>query len=164
MSINYPFLRSSHCTQQHTYAGSPPDPNYLRLINKGSTWVQIRWNSLTCDGGYRVHSYEVLVERELLFFPSNVVSHVSNSDFTIHDLIPNTKYYIRVRTVSSISLRNSLSNILTVTTYPAGNEDICVEKLTPTPQFYPQALLHLKLFLRVSYAPHKSRLLGIHQS
>lgn len=95
----------------------------------------------------------MLVDRELVFEDLNVVSRVysSESEFTVHDLIPNTRYYIRVRTVSSISLRNSLSNLLTVTTYPAGNEDICVEKvtLTPTPKFYPQVLLHLKLFLQV---------------
>ena len=95
----------------------PPlgQPNF---INKGSTWVQIGWDALDCDGGYQINAYDV--QQKWSRYSYVTVARVSNFNFTFHNLYHSTRYYFRVVAVSSISPQTSNSWYISVITHPPG--------------------------------------------
>ena len=95
-----------------------PTPNPPYLISKGSTWVQIGWDPLDCDGGHGVNSYDVEYQTGFSYFYRYVTAgRVSGANnYTIHGLVPNTEYNIRTRAISSTTSRTSTSTSIAVTT------------------------------------------------
>lgn len=101
----------------------PPSLSQPYLINKGSTWVQMGWSALDCDGGYQINAYYVEQKTSSYFSTSyTTVARVSNLNYTFHNLIPNTEYNFRVQGLSAISQYSSYSSHISVMTYPAGKE------------------------------------------
>lgn len=99
----------------------PPTPNPPYVTNKGSTWVQVAWNALNCDGGYQITAYDVEYRETAPFsYSYTTAGRVSGLNYVIHNLFPNTEYHIRVQAVSRISFWDTPSPFITVTTHPEG--------------------------------------------
>ena len=105
----------------HTCTASLPSLPQPYLISKGSSWVQIGWEPLDCDGGYQVNSYRVEY-RSGRFYSYTIADYTSALNLTVHSLSHSTQYSIRVVAISAVSTRTSTSPIITVTTHPAGIE------------------------------------------
>ena len=110
-----------HFITLHT--ASIPAVNQPRLISKGSTWVQIGWESLDCDGGYQIDGYDVEYGVSRRFYSPiyTTAARVSSLNYTIRGLSSSTLYYFRVSTVSSVSSRTAPSSALSMTTQVSGN-------------------------------------------
>ena len=107
------------------HTASIPAVSQPRLISKGSTWVQIGWDSLDCDGGYQIDGYDVEYRVYRGYFYSyiyTIAARVTSLNYTIRGLSPNTLHYIRVSTASSMSSRTTPSTYISVTTHVSGNE------------------------------------------
>ena len=102
----------------------PPPLSQPYLIGKGSTWAQIGWHALDCDGGYQINGYQVnaydVLQRTSTSYTT--VGGVSNLSYIFHNLNPNTEYYFSVQGLSPISLTSSYSRRISVITYPVGME------------------------------------------
>ena len=90
---------------------------YLKA--KGSTWIQLAWVPLVCDGGYDVNSYDVGYKPSLYSYYTTA-GRTSNLNITIENLAANTNYYFRIQTLSSNSYSYSYSSSISVITHPAG--------------------------------------------
>ena len=110
-----------HIFRMHSYTASPPSPSQPYVIKKGSTWIQIGWDALDCDGGYQINAYDVQQKRNRYYYSYySTVACVSKHSFIFRRLTPSTGYYFRVRPVSSISLSTSYSSAILATTHPTG--------------------------------------------
>jgi len=113
-----------HMSHIHSCTASPPRLSSPYLINKGSTWAQIGWDALDCDGGHQINAYDVQWRTRTYYYSYSTVARVSKRIFTFRDLTPSTEYYFRVGTVSSVSSWSSYSPVISVTTHTAGMEGV----------------------------------------
>ena len=105
-----------------SYTASPPSLTQPKLIAKGSTWVQIGWEPLDCDGGFKITGYDVQYKlgRYSSYSYTNA-ARVTSLNYTVHDLSPSTEYDFRVGPVSSVTSRYRFSRAISVTTHLSGN-------------------------------------------
>ena len=79
------------------YADSWPQLESPRLVQRGSTWIQIGWEPLNCDGGYPLSSYLVDYRVAASIYSSyTTIRVVTGLNYTIRDLSPSTAYDFRV--------------------------------------------------------------------
>ena len=102
-----------------SYIASVPIPAHPYLEARGSTWIQLGWEPLLCDGGHEVKSYDVEYTK-VRYSSYNTAGRTSNLNFTIEKLAANTIYYFRIQALSSNSYSSSYSSYISVTTHPAG--------------------------------------------
>ena len=91
-----------------------------QLIQKGSTWVQIGWEPVDCDGGFQISSYTVEYKRATFFSSYTTAGSAAGFNFTIRDLASNTQYDFRVGSLSDVTSRISYSRVISVITQVAG--------------------------------------------
>jgi hypothetical protein len=97
----------------------PPAVDQPTVTSKGSTWIQISWQPVDCNGGYEVASYNV--EYKLRWsYTYTLGASVTQLNYTIHNLIPDTEYNIRVSTISYASTGTTPSLIVSVITLEQG--------------------------------------------
>ena len=102
------------------YADYPPAVDQPTVTSKGSTWIQISWQPVDCNGGYEVASYNV--EYKLRWsYTYTLGASVTQLNYTIHNLIPDTEYNIRVSTISYASTGTTPSLIVSVITLEQGS-------------------------------------------
>lgn len=107
------------------HTASPPVPNPPRITSKGSSWIQVAWSALDCDGGYQIQAYDVEYKTRSSFsYFYTTAGRVSGLSYTIRNLLPSTEYDVRVQAVSRISLRERSSSFISVTTDPAGIKNL----------------------------------------
>jgi deleted-in-malignant-brain-tumors protein 1 len=102
--------------------GTSPQAVDPPIVNsKGSTWIQISWPALDCDGGFEIASYNVEYKSSYIYsYYYTLAASVTQLNYTIHDLTPSTGYNVRVSTVSYASTRTTPSLYITVTTLEQG--------------------------------------------
>ena len=75
------------------YAASQPQLDRPRLVKRGSTWIQIGWEPLDCDGGYPLRNYFVEYRAGTVY---TSLGDTTSLNYTIRDLSPGTEYEFRV--------------------------------------------------------------------
>lgn len=102
-------------------ADSPPAVGQPDLVRKGSSWVQISWDPVYCDGGFQINSYSVQYRVSRSFFsPYQTAASVAALNYTIRNLSPNTEYYFRVGSISDTVSRVVYSGAISIATQVAG--------------------------------------------
>ena len=114
-----------YITVDFSFSKSPASPPVLdspHLIRKGPTWIQVGWDVLSCNGGYQIKFYEIQyrLQSAYAYNSYSVAARVSNLNYTIKNLIPNSAYDIRIRLLSRNSPRYSYSPPIFVVTFPQG--------------------------------------------
>ena len=100
--------------------GSPPAVDQPTVTSKGSTWVQISWQPVECNAGFEIASYNVEYQLRWMY-TYTLAASVTQLNYTIHNLTPDTEYDIRVSTVSYASTRTTPSLYISVITLEQGS-------------------------------------------
>ena len=126
MSIGFYIMLSIHSwsllCETSAHAASQPQLGSPRLVQRGSTWIQIVWEPLDCDGGYPLSSYLVDYRVAASIYSSyTTIRVVTGLNYTIRDLSPSTEYSIKVGRENSVDTMISYSGTISVMTLNAGN-------------------------------------------
>ena len=99
---------------------SQPTLTAPKLIRRGSTWVQIGWSRLDCDGGYPLSQYLVEYRSGSFFSSYDTVASVTSLNYTIRGLLENREYDFRVGRESTESSTTTYSRAASIYTLEIG--------------------------------------------
>ena len=112
---------------------SPPAPSSPYIISLGSTWVELGWDELSCDGGHAITEFIIRYQKEVSDFYVSSYSYVYGLDsalrsYIIYNLDPETDYSFSVQALSAEFQSSSFSEERTISTLLAGKSTSqCIE-------------------------------------
>jgi len=93
------------------------------IINKvESTSIEISWSPPECSGGHNIIEYNLRFFEENLSRFLDFVYHITETSYTITDLLPATEYTFSVQSVDEDGRTSSFSSRTSAVTLPPGNK------------------------------------------
>lgn len=110
-----------------TCVDSPPAPSSPYIVSLGSTWVELGWDELSCDGGHAITEFIVRYQKEVSDHYVSSFSYVYGLDpslrsYVVHNLDPETGYSFSVQALSAEFQSSSFSEERTISTLLAGKD------------------------------------------